>query len=44
VPSRIAGVPVTMIGHVTRFRKIFLMNENGVGFELKAQGWEHFRK
>jgi thiamine-monophosphate kinase len=44
IPSHIAGVPVTMIGHVTRFKKIFLMNESGVGFELHPQGWEHFRK
>ncbi len=43
IPSRMAGVPITMIGHVTRFDKIFLMNEHGAGHELKAQGWEHFR-
>jgi thiamine-monophosphate kinase len=44
IPSRIAGVPITLIGHVTRFQKIFLMNESGAGRELKPQGWEHFRK
>jgi thiamine-monophosphate kinase len=44
VPSRIAGISVTHIGHITRGRKIFLMNRGGVGYELHAQGWEHFRK
>jgi thiamine-monophosphate kinase len=44
IPSRIAGVPVTMIGHITRLQKIFLMDESGVSFEIKPQGWEHFRK
>lgn len=44
IPSQIAGVPITQIGHVARFRKIFLMNRGGVGLELQPQGWEHFRK
>ena len=48
VPSRIAGVPITRIGHITRQRgsKIFvmLMNRGGVGYELEPLGWEHFRK
>ncbi len=42
VPSRIAGVPVTQIGHITRGRKIFL-NSGRAGYELKPGGWEHFR-
>jgi thiamine-monophosphate kinase len=44
IPSRIAGVPVTNIGHITRGRKIFLRDRDGVGGELRPQGWEHFRK
>jgi thiamine-monophosphate kinase len=51
VPSLIAGVPITQIGHITRglgtkaFRtRIFLMNRGGVGYELQPLGWEHFRK
>jgi thiamine-monophosphate kinase len=44
IPSHIAGVPITLIGQVTRFKKIFLINKSGVGLELKPQGWEHFRK
>jgi thiamine-monophosphate kinase len=44
ISSHIAGVPITLIGHVTRFKKIFLMNESGFGAELRPQGWEHFRE
>jgi thiamine-monophosphate kinase len=44
IPSRIAGIPITHIGHITRNRKIFLMNDPGVGCELHSRGWEHFRK
>ena len=44
IPSRIAGVPITLIGHVTRGRKIFLMGKGGVGYELHPLGWEHFRR
>jgi thiamine-monophosphate kinase len=44
VPSRLAGVPITLIGHITRGRHIFLTNQNGVGYELRPKGWEHFQQ
>jgi thiamine-monophosphate kinase len=44
IPSRIAGIPITQIGHITRRRKIFLMDRDGGGYELQPRGWEHFRK
>ncbi len=44
IPARIAGVPITHIGHITRQPKIFLMNRDGVGYELHPLGWEHFRR
>jgi thiamine-monophosphate kinase len=44
IPSRLAGVPITHIGQITRQRQILLMNQRGVGIELEPQGWEHFRK
>jgi thiamine-monophosphate kinase len=44
IPSRIAGVRITQIGHVTRQRKMFLRNPSGVGHELHPQGWEHFHR
>ena len=45
VPSRIAGIPLTQIGHITRRRKIFLFNHRqNVSYELIPRGWEHFRR
>jgi thiamine-monophosphate kinase len=46
IPSRIAGIPITRIGQITRRRekRIFLMNRNGVECELQPRGWEHFRR
>jgi thiamine-monophosphate kinase len=44
VPSQMAGIPITPIGHVTRGRKIIARNNSGVGNELQPLGWEHFRK
>jgi thiamine-monophosphate kinase len=43
VPTRIAGVPITQIGFVTRGKRIFLM-KNNIGYELEPHGWEHFRR
>jgi len=43
IPSRIAGVPITQIGQITRIRKIFLRNRRGVAHKLEPRGWEHFR-
>ena len=44
VPSRIAGVPITHIGRITRERRIVLTSRGGVGYELQPRGWEHFRR
>jgi thiamine-monophosphate kinase len=43
IPKQIAGTAVTCIGRITRRRKIFLRNGEGIGTELVPQGWEHFR-
>jgi thiamine-monophosphate kinase len=43
IPARVASVPITQIGHVTRGKRIFLMNKNDERYELRSQGWEHFR-
>jgi thiamine-monophosphate kinase len=43
VPTRIAGVPITQIGFVTRGKRIFL-TKNNIGYELEPHGWEHFRR
>jgi thiamine-monophosphate kinase len=43
VPARIAGLPITQIGHITRDKHVVLVNEDGVVAELRPQGWEHFK-
>ena len=42
VPRRLAAVPITEIGTITRGRSVVLRNNRGVGHELTPQGWEHF--
>jgi thiamine-monophosphate kinase len=42
VPASIAGVPITLIGFVTRSERMLLFHD-GSGNELRPQGWEHFR-
>jgi thiamine-monophosphate kinase len=44
VPSRIGGVPITQIGHITRHKTVFLANNEGVGWELQPKGWQHFQR
>ena len=44
IPSRVAGVPITMIGLITRDRNILLAGPESRGKELVPRGWEHFRK
>ncbi len=44
IPSQIAGIPITQIGHITRRPGIFLTDPDGVRLKLRPQGWEHFRK
>jgi thiamine-monophosphate kinase len=43
MPSRVAGVPITQIGHITRTRKILLRSCGDVVEKLEPRGWEHFR-
>lgn len=43
VPKRIARVPITCIGEITRNKRMTLIHENGSRSILKPQGWEHFR-
>jgi thiamine-monophosphate kinase len=44
VPARIAGLPITQIGQITRDKHIVLVNQNGPTSELHPQGWQHFAK
>lgn len=42
LPQHIAGVKATQVGHITREKRLILMNELGVAVKLRPQGWEHF--
>jgi thiamine-monophosphate kinase len=44
VPSKIAGVALTQIGHITRKPKIVVRDARGIAQEIKPQGWEHFQR
>jgi len=44
IPSRIAGVPITQIGQITRNRNILLTNRSGATRKLEPRGWQHFRR
>jgi thiamine-monophosphate kinase len=44
LPARIAGVPVTQIGHITRSPEILLRTQPNLAYKLEPRGWEHFRK
>jgi thiamine-monophosphate kinase len=44
IPTQIAGVPLTQIGHITRSRCLSIANPKNVAHELVPQGWEHFRR
>jgi thiamine-monophosphate kinase len=43
IPSKIAGVDITQIGHITRAKRLVLLNSEGVGSKFRPQGWEHFK-
>jgi thiamine-monophosphate kinase len=42
LPAKIAGVPLTRIGAITRGRQIKLKNPGGYSQPLPAAGWQHF--
>lgn len=44
IPSRVAGVAIHQIGVVTRGRKVWIRDKEGIKQEFVARGWEHFRK
>ena len=44
IPARVAGVPVTEIGSVTRGRKVVLVDGASRRSTLKPAGWQHFTR
>jgi thiamine-monophosphate kinase len=43
VPRIIGGVAIAQIGHITRGKRIYLIDQKGEAVELLPQGWEHFK-
>jgi thiamine-monophosphate kinase len=44
IPARIAGVPVTQIGHIVPGKKVFITSKSGEAQELVPKGWQHFAR
>jgi len=44
LPRKINGVSVTVIGEITREKKIILVGPDGSGAPLQPMGWDPFRK
>lgn len=43
LPGRIAGVPITVIGEITRGKKVILMDQDRRPVPFKPGGWDPFR-
>jgi thiamine-monophosphate kinase len=43
IPTRIAAIPITQIGHITKDKHIVLVDEGGLSSKLRPLGWEHFK-
>ena len=44
LPRKISGVPITIIGEITRKKEIVLIRPNGLRVPLESHGWDSFRK
>ncbi len=44
LPSKIDGIPVTVIGEITREKKVVLVGTDGHCSALQPKGWDPFRK
>jgi thiamine-monophosphate kinase len=44
LPSRVANLPVTVIGEITREKNVTLINSKGGVTALQPQGWDPFRR
>jgi len=43
LPSELGGVPLTVIGEITRSKRILIVDEQGRSRPLQPQGWDPFR-
>lgn len=44
LPSKLKGIPVTVIGEITREKKVMLLRPDGSRRPLPPKGWDPFRK
>jgi thiamine-monophosphate kinase len=44
LPRKLDGIPVTVIGEITREKKVILLGANGLCTSLLSKGWDPFRK
>jgi thiamine-monophosphate kinase len=44
LPRKVGGVPVTVIGEITREKKVVLIGPDGISEPLQPRGWDPFRK
>ena len=44
LPRNLAGVPVTVIGEITRLKQVCIVGENGKSKPLRPGGWDPFRR
>ncbi len=43
LPRKVAGIPVTVIGEITREKRVILLRPDGRGKPLQPKGWDPFR-
>jgi thiamine monophosphate kinase len=43
MPRRVAGISVTVIGEITREKRVILLGLDGRGKPLQPKGWDPFR-
>jgi thiamine-monophosphate kinase len=44
LPHNLGGVPITIIGEITRTKKVLVVDANGQSEPLRPRGWDPFRK
>jgi thiamine-monophosphate kinase len=44
LPRKLGGVPITVIGEITREKKVILLGPDGSSMPLQPEGWDPFRK
>jgi thiamine-monophosphate kinase len=43
MPRKLRGIPITVIGEITRSKKVLVVDANGQSKPLQPRGWDPFR-